>query len=144
VRGLPFFHHCSGLRESPDLYGNRADIDGGGGFEEFVTSFCKEVFDTDRGLRLANEKNELYPNPHAYATERESSIVFVRPVLITRCLGGVAHSLDWYLFIGRILAKAMYEGIVVDVAFARFFLAEVRIIIRCICALGQAVDTLTF
>lgn len=38
-------------------------------FKEFFTSLCKEVFDTDRGLWLANKKNELYPNPHSYATE---------------------------------------------------------------------------
>ena len=38
-------------------------------FKEFFTSLCKEVFDMDRGLWLANVKNELYPNPHAYATE---------------------------------------------------------------------------
>ena len=49
----------------------RAGIDGGGLFKEFFTSLCKEVFDTDRGLWMANKKNELYPNPHAYATECE-------------------------------------------------------------------------
>lgn len=49
----------------------RAGIDGGGVFKEFFTSLCKEVFDTDRGLWLATKKNELYPNPHAYATERK-------------------------------------------------------------------------
>lgn len=48
---------------------SRAGIDGGGVFKEFFTSLCKEVFDTDRGLWLANKNNELYPNPHAYATE---------------------------------------------------------------------------
>ncbi|PPQ97471.1 hypothetical protein CVT26_002819, partial [Gymnopilus dilepis] len=82
----------------------RAGIDGGGVFKEFFTSLCKEVFDTDRGLWLATKNNELYPNPHAYATE--------------------PHSLNWYRFIGRILGKAMYEGILVDVAFAGFFLAK--------------------
>ncbi|KAG5644449.1 hypothetical protein DXG03_008348 [Asterophora parasitica] len=88
-----------------DQFGaEEAGIDGGGVFKEFFTSLCKEVFDTDRGLWLANKKNELYPNPHAYATE--------------------AHSLNWYRFIGRILGKAMYEGILVDVAFAGFFLAK--------------------
>ena len=45
-------------------------------FKEFFTSLCKEVFDTDRGLWLANVKNELYPNPHAYATEREFVLSF--------------------------------------------------------------------
>lgn len=49
----------------------RAGIDAGGLFKEFFTSLCKEVFDTDRGLWLANMKNELYPNPHSYATERK-------------------------------------------------------------------------
>ena len=38
----------------------------------------------------------------------------------------VAHSLNWYRFIGCILGKAMYEGILVNVAFAGFFLAKVR------------------
>ncbi|KAF8638999.1 hypothetical protein AX17_001801 [Amanita inopinata Kibby_2008] len=88
-----------------DQFGQEeAGIDGGGVFKEFFTSLCKEVFDTDRGLWLTNQKNELYPNPHAYATE--------------------PHSLNWYRFIGRILGKAMYEGILVDVAFAGFFLAK--------------------
>ena len=40
-----------------------------------------------------------------------------------------AHSLNWYRFIGRILGKALYEGILVEVAFAGFFLAKVRFVI---------------
>jgi ubiquitin-protein ligase E3 C len=36
-----------------------------------------------------------------------------------------AHSLSWYRFIGRIVGKALYKGILVDVAFAGFFLAKV-------------------
>ncbi|EIN13090.1 HECT-domain-containing protein [Punctularia strigosozonata HHB-11173 SS5] len=88
-----------------DQFGQEeAGIDGGGVFKEFFTSLCKEVFDTDRGLWLVNKDNELYPNPHSYATE--------------------SHSLNWYRFIGRILGKAMYDGILVDVAFAPFFLAK--------------------
>ncbi|GJE97910.1 HECT-domain-containing protein [Phanerochaete sordida] len=88
-----------------DQFGQEeAGIDGGGVFKEFLTELCKEVFDTDRGLWLANKKNELYPNPHSYATE--------------------SGSLAWYRFIGRILGKALYEGILVDVAFAGFFLSK--------------------
>ena len=45
-------------------------------FKEFFTSLCKEVFDTDRGLWLANVKNELYPISHAYATEGEFVLSF--------------------------------------------------------------------
>ncbi|KAK7006156.1 HECT-domain-containing protein [Favolaschia claudopus] len=88
-----------------DKFGEEeAGIDGGGVFKEFFTSLCKEAFDTDRGLWLANKKNELYPNPHSYAVE--------------------THNLNWYRFIGRIIGKAMYEGILVDIAFAGFFLAK--------------------
>ncbi|KAJ3505966.1 hypothetical protein NLJ89_g7135 [Agrocybe chaxingu] len=88
-----------------DQFGQEeAGIDGGGVFKEFFTLLCQEVFNPDRGLWLVNKKNELYPNPHGYATER--------------------RSLDWYRFIGRILGKALYEGILVDIAFAGFFLAK--------------------
>ena len=48
--------------------------------------------------------------------------------------GIAAHSLNWYRFIGRILGKAMYEGILVDVGFAGFFLAKVN---SDICSAGR-------
>ncbi|KAI9436155.1 hypothetical protein BJY52DRAFT_1386801 [Lactarius psammicola] len=69
----------------------RMGIDGGGVSKEFLTDLTKEVFDSDRGLWLANKKNELYPSHGSYATE--------------------PHSLNWYRFIGRILGKALYERI---------------------------------
>jgi len=69
-----------------------------------LTSLSKEVFDSDRGLWLATTRQELYPNPHTYARE--------------------AHQLEWYKFVGRVLGKALYEGILLDVAFASFFLAK--------------------
>ncbi|KAF8531258.1 hypothetical protein JB92DRAFT_2852681 [Gautieria morchelliformis] len=88
-----------------DQFGQEeAGIDGGGVFKEFLTSLSKEAFDTNRGLWLATKQQELYPNPHSYATE--------------------PHQLSWYRFIGRILGKALYEGILVDVAFAPFFLTK--------------------
>lgn len=88
-----------------DQFGQEeAGIDGGGVFKEFLTSLSKEVFDTDRGLWLATKQQELYPNSHSYAKE--------------------PHQLNWYRFIGRVLGKALYEGILVDVAFAGFFLAK--------------------
>jgi len=99
-------------------------IDGGGVFKEFFTDLSKEVFDSDRGLWLANKKNELYPNHGSYATQRKhlpNAPPFREPDFILL----EAHSLNWYRFIGRILGKALYEGILVEVAFAGFFLAKV-------------------
>ncbi|TIB72711.1 hypothetical protein E3Q23_03282 [Wallemia mellicola] len=79
-------------------------VDGGGLFKEFLTSLAKEVFDTDRGLWLSSEKRLLYPNPHSYAKE--------------------PSQLDWYRFLGKIIGKALYSGILLDVGFAEFFLAK--------------------
>lgn len=76
---------------------------------------------------LANVKNELYPNPHAYATECEWVLSFsLAHGLDSNVTFSPVHSLNWYCFIGRILGEAMYEGILVDVAFAGFFFAKVR------------------
>src|SRR6266853_7024173 len=99
-------------------------IDGGGVFKEFFTDLSKEVFDSNRGLWLANKKNELYPNSGTYATERKRFSNAASYAELNSC--PEAHSLNWYRFIGRILGKALYEGILVDVAFAGFFLAKVR------------------
>lgn len=102
-------------------------------FKEFFTSLCKEVFDTDRGLWLANKRNEIYPNPHSYATERTLAAV-CSLILTLTFISDAAHNLNWYRFIGRILGKALYKGILVEVAFAGFFLAKViavSLIISC-------------
>lgn len=88
-----------------DQFGQpEAGIDGGGVFKEFLTTLMRQVFDTDRGLWRANELHELYPNPHSYARAPEQ--------------------LSWYTFLGRILGKALYEDILVDVHFASFFLGK--------------------
>lgn len=93
------------LIEFIDDWGNvEAGIDGGGLFKEFLTSLISQAFDTNRGLWLATEQQELYPNPHAYAREPEQ--------------------LEWYKFLGRVLGKALYMGILVDIKFARFFLSK--------------------
>lgn len=81
-----------------------AGIDGGGVFKEFLTSMVRTVFDTDRGLWRSNEREELYPTPHLYAQAEEQLV--------------------WYTFLGRIIGKALYEGILVNVNFAAFFLSK--------------------
>jgi ubiquitin-protein ligase E3 C len=101
-------------------------IDGGGVFKEFFTDLSKEVFDSDRGLWLVNKMNELYPNHGSYATQRKR-FPNAAPFAKSNFILFEAHSLSWYRFIGRILGKALYEGILVDVAFAGFFLAKVRL-----------------
>ncbi|KAJ8081351.1 ubiquitin-protein ligase (E3) [Marasmius tenuissimus] len=84
-----------------------AGIDGGGLFKEFFTELCKETFDPRRGLWATTDKREereVYPRPSK--TQEEP------------------YALEWYNFMGKVVGKAMYEGILVDVVFARFFLAR--------------------
>ncbi|KAE8232573.1 hypothetical protein CF326_g2395 [Tilletia indica] len=91
--------------EFVDQFGNvEAGIDGGGLFKEFLTSLVREAFDTNRGLWSATSDQAIYPNPHSYAQQPEQ--------------------LEWYTFLGRVLGKAIYEGILVDIKFASFFLSK--------------------
>ncbi|KAG0341367.1 hypothetical protein BG004_006049 [Podila humilis] len=91
--------------EFVDQHGiSEAGIDGGGVFKEFLTSLVHQAFDTNYGLFLNTTDQLLYPNPHAFARE--------------------PTQLKHYEFLGRILGKALYEGILIDAAFAGFFLGK--------------------
>jgi ubiquitin-protein ligase E3 C len=81
-----------------------AGIDGGGVFKEFLTELGKEAFNENYGLFKVNHEQLLYPNPDVVLSDE--------------------LSMDYYTFIGRVLGKALYEGILVDAEFAGFFLAK--------------------
>ncbi|KAI8973336.1 hypothetical protein BDF20DRAFT_792920, partial [Mycotypha africana] len=81
-----------------------AGIDGGGVFKEFLTGLSREAFDLNYGLFTVTSEQLLYPNPSSYATELEQ--------------------LEYFQFLGLIIGKAVYEGILLDVAFAEFFLKK--------------------
>ncbi|KAJ1967675.1 ubiquitin-protein ligase (E3) [Dispira parvispora] len=86
-----------------DQYGlTEAGIDGGGVFKEFFNLLTKEAFNPHYGFFLHTSNQMLYPNPQAH---------FRQPT-----------QLEYYRFLGRIIGKALYEGIVMDVQFAAFFL----------------------
>jgi ubiquitin-protein ligase E3 C len=66
---------------------------------------AQEAFDPAAGLFLVTEANELYPRPNAAAT--------LQGTMQLRLLGSM-------------LGKALYEGLVVEVPLAGFFLKKVR------------------
>ncbi|KAI9806028.1 MAG: hypothetical protein M1833_004435 [Piccolia ochrophora] len=127
-----FYELGEGLKEPIqisfiDRFGTpEAGIDGGGVTKEFITSVTQEAFSPTSGLRLfvENDQNLLHPNPAAIDERKE----FLREA-------GIAEgSADWnqnvrdllrrYEFLGRIIGKCLYEGILVDVGFAGFFLLK--------------------
>lgn len=89
------FLNAEGLPES--------GIDAGGLFKELWTSLAAIVFDPTYGLFKASEQGEIYPNP-------ESALC-----------SGMPDDLA-FEFVGRVLGKALYEGITIGPQFARFFL----------------------
>ncbi|KAF2812292.1 E3 ubiquitin-protein ligase NEDD4 [Mytilinidion resinicola] len=103
-----------------------AGIDGGGVTKEFLTSVTQKAFNPSDGIDLFIDNNQhlLYPNPSAVQEQKEllreaglddTSIDFRLAVL---------NLLQRYEFMGRIIGKCLYEGILVDVNFAPFFLRK--------------------
>lgn len=104
-----------------------AGIDGGGVTKEFLISVTSEAFGNSEdgvGMFSSNEQELLFPNPTAVDTYRES----------LRRQGLNENDEDWrdamsgmlkrFEFLGRIIGKCLYEGILVDLAFAGFFLLK--------------------
>lgn len=90
------FINSAGLEE--------AGIDGGGIFKEFINEVLKTAFDPNRGFFLLTADNTLYPNPNVHLI--------------------VQNYPEHYYFIGRLVGKAIFENILVDLPIAEFFLAK--------------------
>ncbi|KAL7178360.1 hypothetical protein ACSBR2_031501 [Camellia fascicularis] len=82
-----------------------AGIDGGGIFKDFMENITRAAFDVQYGLFKETVDHLLYPNPGSGIHEQH---------------------LQFFCFLGTVLAKAMFEGILVDIPFARFFLSKLR------------------
>jgi ubiquitin-protein ligase E3 C len=94
--------------------------------KEFLTSITSQAFGSQgpTSMFVSNEQGLLYPNPAAMGVLRES----------LRRRGLVETDSEWseaihdllkrYEFLGRIVGKCLYEGILVDLVFAGFFLLK--------------------
>lgn len=112
-----------------DQFGEQeAGIDGGGVTKEFLISVTSEAFGgqstSDSGMFTSSREGLLYPNPIAIDALRESlredGIEETDPMWKDRMTG----LLKRFEFLGRIVGKCMYEGILVDLTFAGFFLLK--------------------
>ncbi|KAK5633337.1 hypothetical protein RRF57_009051 [Xylaria bambusicola] len=104
-----------------------AGIDGGGVTKEFLISVTNDAFSPERDDQtyfVSNDQNMLYPNP-SIIDDLEAKM---------RHYGFLPGSQEWrnnvgdvlkkYEFIGRIVGKCLYEGILIDISFASFFLLK--------------------
>lgn len=83
---------------------DEAGIDQDGVFKEFLEETLKRVMDPSLNLFLMNSENQMFPSPSSALTD---------------------NHLELLEFTGKMLGKAIYEGIVVDCPFAGFFLSHV-------------------
>ncbi|XP_048762043.2 ubiquitin-protein ligase E3C-like [Ostrea edulis] len=84
---------------------DEAGIDGGGIFREFLSELLKTGFDPNRGLFLMTTDRLLYPNPQSVSL--------------------MDNYTKHYYFLGRMLGKAIYENMLVEIPFATFFLSKI-------------------
>ncbi|KAL3693449.1 hypothetical protein R1sor_007100 [Riccia sorocarpa] len=83
-----------------------AGVDGGGIFKDFMENITKAAFDVQYGLFKETSDHLLYPNPASHMVHDDH--------------------LHYFDFLGKTLGKAMFEGILVDIPFATFFLSKLR------------------
>lgn len=79
---------------------------GQGVFKEFVTELSKTAFGSNYGFFKRTKDQTIYPNSGLKIINDEYSSQFE--------------------FLGKIVGKAMYEKILVDIPFAKFFISKVR------------------
>ena len=102
-----FIEDGSRLKERLQIeFQGEAGIDGGGLFKEFIDNLTKLAFDPCYGLFQATDgagsERLLSPSP-------SSGLVAV-------------DHLERFRFLGRVLGKSLYEGVLVEPRFATFFL----------------------
>ncbi|KAG6039535.1 hypothetical protein E4U41_002463 [Claviceps citrina] len=104
-----------------------AGIDGGGVTKEFLIGVTSEAFGNgEDGLRMfsSNEQGLLFPNPTAADTFRESLRRGGLHEDDPQWRDAMTGFLKRFEFLGRIVGKCLYEGILVNLAFAGFFLLK--------------------
>ncbi|XP_052798070.1 ubiquitin-protein ligase E3B-like [Mya arenaria] len=83
---------------------DEAGIDQDGVFKEFLEETINRVFDPSLNLFKVTSEQKLFPSSTSYIQE---------------------NHLHLFEFVGKMLAKAVYEGIIVEVPFAPFFLTQI-------------------
>ncbi|KAG8530999.1 uncharacterized protein KY384_004356 [Bacidia gigantensis] len=102
-------------------------IDGGGVTKEFLTSVTGEAFAAAHGqesLFVTNDQHLLFPNPATVEERKETMRRALYKEGSPDWNDNVRDLLRRYEFLGRIVGKCLYEGILVDVHFAPFFLLK--------------------
>mmetsp|Transcript_48511 Transcript_48511/g.147079 ORF Transcript_48511/g.147079 Transcript_48511/m.147079 type:complete len:588 (-) Transcript_48511:267-2030(-) len=77
-------------------------VDGGGLFKEFMVTICRAMFDPEFGMFTATSDQTLYPSVSAFRTHEKA--------------------VELYVFLGKVVGKAIYEMFLLEPQFSRVFL----------------------
>ncbi|KAG0632524.1 hypothetical protein M758_1G333800 [Ceratodon purpureus] len=106
LNGLgPKLKFCINVSFVNELGLAEAGLDYGGLFKEFLTDLAKAAFDPGYGLFVQTATEEGLLFPHAAA-------------------GSLVHGLRMLEFLGRIVGKALYEGILLEYSFSPLFVSK--------------------
>ncbi|THW19386.1 hypothetical protein D6D02_10434 [Aureobasidium pullulans] len=125
-----FFSLGDGLKEPIqitflDEFGlQEAGIDGGGVTKEFLTSITTEAFNPEKGLFMENSQHSLYPDPTSVEALKEMLRLEGYPDDTQEHRESRQDLLQRYEFLGRVVGKCLYEGILIDINLASFFLTK--------------------
>lgn len=86
-----------------------------------------QVFDPGLNLFCATSDERLYPSPLSYMVFRyiKDNIYSYSFLTEYTCIDQTDNHLHLFEFVGKMIGKAIFEGIVVDVPFAPFFVSQV-------------------
>ncbi|ESO98574.1 hypothetical protein LOTGIDRAFT_201597 [Lottia gigantea] len=82
---------------------DEAGIDQDGVFKEFLEETISRVFDPSLSLFKVTSEQKLYPSSTSFIQENHLAL---------------------FEFVGKMLGKAVYEGIIIEIPFASFFLTQ--------------------
>ncbi|KAL6247478.1 ubiquitin-protein ligase (E3) [Rhinocladiella similis] len=128
-----FFQLGEGLKEPIqitfiDKFGTpEAGIDGGGVTKEFLMSVTSEALKPQDEFSMFSEspQHAIFPNPTLLSTLTEYlKQGGIRPGTDGEFETKIKETLPRMQFIGRVVGKCLYEGILIDVNFAGFFLLK--------------------
>jgi len=120
-----------------DAHGNQEDgIDAGGLMKEFMTKLCEQMFDPAYGYFQETPDHSLYPSRLAKlidAKETEKKEKKAKKSFFQKAVGllGIGNEkpipnyLQLFEFCGMMVGKALIDGILLKVNFARFFLNKI-------------------
>lgn len=127
-----FYPLAEGLKEPIyitfyDRFGEvEAGIDGGGVTKEFLMSAISDAFAEESSWFTRNAEGLYYPNPSVMDWFREKRDRASSAEDREEYEKESRRVIQQYEFLGRLVGKCIYEGILIDIAFAGFFLMNWR------------------